>query len=425
MDAQEYLAEDVPAAALERSRVQAMREDARLAALERYDILDTPREESFDRITRLAKRIFRVPMVTVTLLDGHRQWFKSRQGLAACETPRAPAFCNVAIEREDPLVIHDAAKDPRFADNPLVTGDPHIRFYAGAPIVTPDGHALGALCVIDTVPRDFDAEQIEMLADLAHIVTDELELRLLAATDTLTGALSRRAFRDDAARALKLAARHDHPLSLVAFDLDNFKSVNDTHGHGVGDAVLARAVAAVRRELRDSDIVGRLGGEEFAVLLPHTGARAAVEVAERLRAAVAAERFRSGAAHFSVTASFGVDTRTRTTGDVDALLREADSALYLAKANGRNRCELARPADPGMMVGERRKVFKRGRILFDRRMRSRDCTVRSLSDHGAGVDVSSPIDLPETFELAIGAEDLFRLCRVVKMTESRVEVEFI
>lgn len=418
MDAQE------PIAAACR-RAEARSEEARLAALDRYDILDTPGEEAFDRVTRLAKRIFRVPIVTLTLLDGHRQWFKSSLGLAVCETDREPAFCNLAVEDDRPLVVLDAADDPRFAANPFVTGEPHIRFYAGAQIRTPDGHALGTLCVVDRVPRSFDEDEVETLTDLARIVSDELELRLLAATDPLTGALSRRAFRDEATRSLKLAARHEHDLGLLVFDLDHFKSVNDSHGHGVGDVVLSRCVAAVRRELRDSDLIGRIGGEEFAVLLPHTGARAALEVAERLRSAIAAEIFRVGDHSFAATASFGAATRRRGLPDVDALLQEADGALYLAKTLGRNRCELARPADGPADRGELRRVFKGGRILFDRRMRSRDCTVRSLSDHGAGIDVMSPLGLPETFELSIEADDLLRSCRVVKMTERRVEVEFV
>lgn len=403
----------------------ARREDERLAALARYDIIDTPSEESFDRITRLTKKFFRVPMVTVSLIDGHRQWFKSRQGVNVCETGRDPAFCNVAIRRDGVFVVNDALADPRFAENPFVTGEPHIRFYAGAPLRTSEGHALGALCVMDTQPRAFTEDDVVTLTELSQVVMDEIELRQLASTDTLTGALSRRAFCEEAARANHLAARHNHDLSLVTLDLDHFKKINDTYGHAVGDAVLSRSVAACQAQLRTSDVIGRLGGEEFAALLPHTGARAALEVAERLRTAIAAEVFRVGALIFNVSASFGIATRSRDLPDIDRILREADAALYIAKAQGRNRCVVARPAEMAGDAVDRRRVFKGGRILFDRRNRSRDCTVRTLSNRGAGIDVSSSSGLPDLFELAIDADEVVRNCRILSASERRLEVEFV
>lgn len=399
-------------------------EDQRLAALDRYDVLDTPREEAFDRITRLACRVFKVPIATVTLVDGHRQWFKSRQGLQADETDREPAFCNVVVQQRGPLVVEDASLDPRFAQNPFVTGEPRIRFYAGAPLISPDGHSLGALCLIDRVPRAFKDDQLASLTDLASIVVDELELRMLARTDALTGAMSRRAFRDEAGRAFDLAARHGHEISLLALDLDHFKSVNDTYGHVMGDAVLSRTVAASMRELRSSDLIARIGGEEFVAMLPHAGGQAALEVAERLRRAIAAETYRAGGATFQVSASIGVATRTRAAPDVDTLLREADAALYIAKRKGRNRCEVARPVELVVDNGARRRVLKSGRILFNRRMMSVDCTIRSLWDKGAGLDVSSSVDLPDQFELSMGEDASPKRCRIVSATEKRVEVEF-
>lgn len=406
-------------------RLECSREAARLAALDRYDVLDTPREEAFDRITRLAKRIFDVPIVLVSLVDAHRQWFKSRIGLDLQQTEREPAFCNIPIAQNAPLVVPDARADPRFAGNAFVVGEPGVRFYAGAPIVSPGGHVLGTLCLIDRKPHEFNADQLETLTELAQIVMDELELRQLANSDALTGAASRRAFREELGRALHLATRHDHELSLVVFDLDGFKQINDKHGHSTGDAVLARSVAACLGQLRVSDVIGRLGGEEFGVLLPHTGARSAFEVAERLRAAIAEASFSSGGETFHVTASFGVATRLRGTVDADALMREADAALYLAKAQGRDRCVMARPAEIPADSSGRRRVLKGGKILFDRRTRSRDCTIRSLSDSGAGIDVVSSAGLPDTFELAIDTDAKVRACRLVGLTDRRLEVEFM
>jgi signal transduction histidine kinase/CheY-like chemotaxis protein len=152
-------------------------ERARLAALGRYGVLDTPAEAEFDRITALAARLFRVPTVAIVLVDGERTWSKSRYGLALPPTPRALAFCNVAIENPEVLVIPDARADERFAENPLVTREPGVRFYAGAPISTPEGHLIGCVELVDYRPRDLSSAEREMLANLAAVVMDELELR--------------------------------------------------------------------------------------------------------------------------------------------------------------------------------------------------------------------------------------------------------
>jgi signal transduction histidine kinase len=152
-------------------------ERARIAALGRYGILDTPAEPEFDRITALAARLFRVPTVAIVLVDAERTWSKSRYGLALPPTPRAMAFCNVAIGGPEVLVVPDAAADPRFAGNPLVTREPGVRFYAGAPICTPEGYLIGCIELVDYRARDLSSAEREMLANLAAVVMDELELR--------------------------------------------------------------------------------------------------------------------------------------------------------------------------------------------------------------------------------------------------------
>jgi two-component sensor histidine kinase len=153
-------------------------ERVRIEALQRYEILDTPPEEAFDRITGLAARIFGTPISLVSLLDERRQWFKSRHGLTSEWTSRDVAFCAYTILGDAPMVVQDAVEDPRFAANPLVTGELGVRFYAGAPLRTSEGHALGTLCVIDQKPRhDFDAGDRAMLRDLADLVMVQLESR--------------------------------------------------------------------------------------------------------------------------------------------------------------------------------------------------------------------------------------------------------
>ncbi len=153
-------------------------ETARLEALRAYEILDTVPEEAFDELTRLAAHICETPIVLMSLVDGDRQWFKSRVGLDAESTPREESFCAHAIlDQHRLLTVPDATLDPRFADNPLVTGDFHLRFYAGAPLVSPTGQPLGALCVIDRVPRELSAVQRDALEIIGRQIMTQMEAR--------------------------------------------------------------------------------------------------------------------------------------------------------------------------------------------------------------------------------------------------------
>lgn len=153
-------------------------ETRRLESLHRYGILDSPDEPGFDRLTRLASRLLNMPIALISLVDEKRQWMKSAVGIELRETNRDISFCAHAILQEGVFVVPDATKDPRFADNPLVSGDMSLRFYAGAPISTPDGLGLGTLCVIDQSPRSMGEDEQSILRDLADIAQDEFELRL-------------------------------------------------------------------------------------------------------------------------------------------------------------------------------------------------------------------------------------------------------
>lgn len=152
-------------------------EQERLQALLDYQILDTPTESDFDDITQIASEICQTPISLVSLIDGSRQWFKAHHGLDATETPRDVSFCGHAIMQPEVFVVEDSAQDPRFADNPLFTGEPHVQFYAGAPLITSSGHAVGTLCVIDSKPRKLTASQIKTLQALSRQVVGQFELR--------------------------------------------------------------------------------------------------------------------------------------------------------------------------------------------------------------------------------------------------------
>lgn len=447
-------------------------EAARLACLQDFGILDTEPEEAFDRITRIASAALDVPISLVSLVDDHRQWFKARTGLGATETPREVAFCAHSICSDDVLMVPDALADERFCDNPLVTGAPHIRFYAGAPLETPEGYRLGTLCVIDTRPRQLDASQLQTLRDLAAIVMDELELRVQAKrsrqaearladavealsdgfvlydaddrlvicndkykaiyaesadlirngasfaemlrigvergqypaaagreeawiaerlhahfnpgdpieqelpgnrwlrieerrtregglvgfrvditelkrtqqklaeqawTDELTGLLNRRRFLEMAHSECRRVARSGGRVGVLVMDIDHFKQINDQFGHAGGDAVLRQLAKTWRATLREHDLIGRLGGEEFAVLVDLSDDRLLDSLADRIRNATSATPVTCGEHRIRTTTSIGYAHATAATADIEALLAQADKALYEAKRAGRDR----------------------------------------------------------------------------------------
>jgi diguanylate cyclase (GGDEF)-like protein len=320
---------------MSQSEIEA--EERRIRALNEYDVLDTAAEESFDRITRLARLALQMPMAAISLIDRERQWFKSRQGLDMQETPRNVSFCSQTIRAGEPLIVRDALQDEFYRNSPLVTDAPHVRFYCGVALRTPRGHAIGALCVNDTKPRDLTEEQIEALQDLARLVIDELELRKLATSDSLTGALTRRAFLIEAESELARSRRYDRELSCVLLDIDHFKRINDTFGHAAGDHVLTDVIDLCRAEVRSCDTIGRLGGEEFSILLPETDLAAATRLANWLREKIAMMIVTHGLDALHITTSLGVTVAGKHDASFKDTLERADAALYTAKQNGRDR----------------------------------------------------------------------------------------
>lgn len=230
-------------------------EDERLAALRRYDILDTPPDGAFDRITALAARVFDVPIAIVSIVDEDRIWFKSHHGLDSDETERTPGLCASAILHDSPWLVTDARNDPRAMANPLVAGDLGLQFYAGVPLRTADGHALGTLCIIDRVPRVMTAPEVQTLEDLAAVVVDELELRLaskrVSEHERAAADFERRMAQDlaDITAAIRELSRSEDPAAArlaicqIALDLTEAESAA-IHELAPDDATLIRTTTA-------------------------------------------------------------------------------------------------------------------------------------------------------------------------------------
>lgn len=338
-------------------------EPQRLEALRHFETFVGAARQDLDDLVRLAAAICGTPMASVTLIDETDQRIVAELGMDVGTVSRDESFCAHAIL--DPgavTVVPDAIKDPRFHDNPLVTSGPRIRFYAGAPMLSSDGYAMGALCVIDSQPRELtdaqrdalhllsrQASKVVQLRALAHRVgryardrdwyeqqlleyqaaleAANADLRMQSQSDPLTGLANRRAF-SAALQALRTTADD----ACVAFiDVDHFKAVNDLHGHPAGDQVLVALGEVLRNASDGNGLLARYGGEEFAWMFRSRTPDTAREVCERMRAAV--ER---AATPVPVTVSIGV-AQHRPGETCPELLERADEALYRAKRSGRNR----------------------------------------------------------------------------------------
>jgi diguanylate cyclase (GGDEF)-like protein len=311
----------------------AIDEAIRLTNLHSLKILDTPAEERFDRLTRLAKRLFNVPIALVTLVDEHRVWCKSLMGIDGNESPRDTSVCGHAISgNHDVFIVNDTQKDKRFMDNPHVIGEPGIRFYAGCPLKYIDGSKMGTLCIIDTRPRRLSEEQKENLKSLAELAERELIATQLATLDDLTGISNRRGFISLAKNSLNLCERYQIPASLVFFDINKFKSINDTFGHAEGDRALVAFAEQMRKTFRESDVFARMGGDEFVVLLTNTTVDFAEELIQRFRLSIALYNKKANRG-YNISFSSGivpVDV-DRHPQSIDTLLNKADSVMYKQK----------------------------------------------------------------------------------------------
>ena len=330
----------------------------RIESLRRMLLLSSPDEEAFDRVTRTVKRMFSVPIALVSLIDSQRQWFKSCIGLPIRETAREISFCGHAIAHNQLLVVENAAADPRFSDNPLATGEPHVIFYAGRPLYNAEGYAVGTLCMIDHHPRTFTVEDRRSLDDLGYWVENIFATRELSQTqqallaeldearrssmlDPMLNIWNRAAAMMMLERESLRAFRSHSPLSIMMIDVDHFKQINDEFGHPGGDAVLIEIAKRMLGTTRTYDTLGRWGGDEFMVVLPDASPEKAAEIAQRLLRSVEYPfLLDEKIVEFSISIGISTADFITETPEANEHLARAEQALLTAKRQGKNRFEV-------------------------------------------------------------------------------------
>jgi diguanylate cyclase (GGDEF)-like protein len=245
-------------------------EAKRLATLYFLEILDTAPSEQFDRIARMAQRLFTVPIAAISFIDADRDWFKSSVGADVSELPREYSFASHTILSRETFIVEDATVDLRFFDNPLVRGASDIHFYAGSPIKAWNGVNIGALSIMDTKPRCLTEHERIALCDLAAAVEHEIGAGELKLVDQLTGLMNQRGLSLIANHIVPRVSRDGQAMSMLFIDVEDLDNVNTTYGREAGDAVLMTIADVLRETLRGADVPARMRGDDFAILLPDT-----------------------------------------------------------------------------------------------------------------------------------------------------------
>lgn len=313
----------------------------RLATLRAYDPAGMERDQSLDSLCNLVRMTLGVPMAAVSLVDEEITHHVGMSGVEFGPIPSRHTFCCHTIEGQVPMLVEDTTKDRRFSDNPFVLEAPSIRFYVGAPLIAPNGSRLGALCAVDTVSRLCTELEQTKLAVLASTAVQILEMRrqvkevhAFAVTDSLTGIANRIGTELAIDKAIAVMKRHDLVFSLLYFDVDHFKAVNDTGGHEAGDHLLRLIGSTLSQQTRFEEVVGRLGGDEFVVILLGADKNYAELAADRIKEILdkAVQK-----ADIPVSFSMGLACFTEPPANSAAALSAADSLLYQAKRAGKNR----------------------------------------------------------------------------------------
>jgi diguanylate cyclase (GGDEF)-like protein len=340
------------------SRTLAGTETLRLVELRDVDAFFTPLEERFERLTRVGRSSLGVRVVAITVIQRDQQWFKSVNGWKVNQLALEQSLCAITVAGRATTVIDDTTRDARSAQHSLVQGPPHFRFYAGVPLFDSFGNLIGTFCAIDTAAKRLSADQQRCLEDLAAMAERELFTSHLsdgfAEMVRKLGAARREAMFDPLTRlwnrrggvallgvALQNLGSSALPLSICVADIDNFKRVNDLYGHPAGDQVLRKVAETIIANLRPTDVVCRLGGDEFLIVMAGTGEPQLREVALRLRTALQSNPVASRAGPISVSLSLGgVVYQGGASVTPERALEEADQALYQSKRAGRNRLSI-------------------------------------------------------------------------------------
>jgi diguanylate cyclase (GGDEF)-like protein len=326
-------------------------EESRLKALKDMQILDTPIEERFERITRLAKKAFNVPVCAISCIDQHRQWFKSIHGLDTTQTPRCISFCQHTILQHDAFVINDARFDDRFDNNPLVTGDSEVVFYAGVPIYSSDGLPVAAFCVLDHEPRSFDDDDVDALRDFAKMVEYELytsapnpiaqavvdhvgESWKSSLVDPLTRLWNHVGLTTMLSGSLDEAKSNQQEICVSIIDFVGFNQVNEQLGHVSGDDLLKWISKDLLKMINEKNVLGRIRGDCFLLITnlnnaQHDGFAELREIHSFLNTYPIygiedRDTLGSTIASLRVPPSWG--------GNVEELLSELDETMYVAKS---------------------------------------------------------------------------------------------
>ena len=307
-------------------------EARRLQTLREMKLLDTPPEERFDRVTRLAKQVFSTSIALVSLVDADRQWFKSRQGLDAKETPRDISFCDHAILDDKIMVVNDAVDDQRFCDNPLVCGDPNIRFYAGYPLAAPDGSRVGTLCVIDDNPKQVSSEQLQLLRELGRMVEEELIAADASTTDPVTGLSNRNGIRMIGDHLLSMCKRTEQAATVLIFHLQNLSTIEEESGRPEADTAAVEFAHMLMAGFRNSDVAARLSLDIFCVLLAGTDLDGADPARYRFDEQLSARNRETGQRYELHVDTHAVAFKEGRHGDVDALLQDGEVRIVEADA---------------------------------------------------------------------------------------------
>lgn len=339
----------------------------RLKALQSYGIIDTEAEAAFDDLAILAARICNSSLAAVSFVLEVRQWFKASIGFGVRETPLTHSFCARAIEHNDIFIVNDPSSDSRFSDNPFVTGEFGVRFYAGVPVRSQDGIAMGTLCVVGTEPRPNGLEpfETEALIMLARQVEMQLELRRrinearcdnerqvqltnrlnwVANHDQLTELPNRALFQQQLKSAIANSRTHKSKTVVMLIDVDHFKQVNDSHGHDAGDALLCAIARRLKSIIGTIGTVARIGGDEFAVILPDVVARSDLDQLITGGLDSLRKPFEHNGRSVECRASVGLAIFPDHAGSEEQLIKNADLALADAKLAGRNCAKIFRPA---------------------------------------------------------------------------------